>query len=202
MVFTVPLRNDKNEHLNEEVIEVKESGVEETEPSDSNDLNDEAIIQNNDTVDTEQQEHVHSFSQVTCTENSVCSCGEINEIALGHNWIEATCVDPKKCSVCGKSEGSAIGHNWIDATCIEAKKCSVCEEIEGTANGHNYSDGFCYVCGAEDPDFVKEVLVWIPNSGKKYHSRSTCSNMENPQQVTISSAEAQGYDPCKKCYNY
>lgn len=42
--------------------------------------------------------------------------------------------------------------------------------------------------------------VWIPNSGKKYHSRSTCSGMKNPTLVSKSYAESMGYTPCKKCY--
>ena len=46
-----------------------------------------------------------------------------------------------------------------------------------------------------------ETLVWIPtNGGTKYHSSSTCSNMSNPQQVTLSQALAAGYTACKKCY--
>lgn len=47
---------------------------------------------------------------------------------------------------------------------------------------------------------AQETMVWIPNSGSKYHSRSGCSNMKNPSQVTKSRAEAMGYDPCKKCW--
>lgn len=43
-------------------------------------------------------------------------------------------------------------------------------------------------------------MVWIPNSGSKYHSRSGCSNMKNPQQVTKQEAENEGYEPCKKCW--
>lgn len=45
-----------------------------------------------------------------------------------------------------------------------------------------------------------ETLVWIPNSGSKYHKNSSCSNMKNPTQVTKSEAESWGYTPCKKCY--
>ena len=45
-----------------------------------------------------------------------------------------------------------------------------------------------------------EEYVYIPSSGSKYHSNSSCSNMRNPSKVTKSEAEAQGYDPCKKCY--
>ena len=42
-------------------------------------------------------------------------------------------------------------------------------------------------------------MVWIPNSGSKYHSRSGCSNMKNPRQVTLDKAISLGYTPCKKC---
>lgn len=43
-------------------------------------------------------------------------------------------------------------------------------------------------------------LVWIPNSGSKYHARSSCSNMKNPSQVTKEEAVQRGFEPCKKCY--
>lgn len=42
--------------------------------------------------------------------------------------------------------------------------------------------------------------VWIPNSGIKYHRRSSCSNMKNPSKVTISEAKSLGFTPCGKCY--
>ena len=44
------------------------------------------------------------------------------------------------------------------------------------------------------------TMVWIPKTGSKYHSRSGCSNMKNPSQVTKQEAERQGYEPCKKCW--
>ncbi len=43
-------------------------------------------------------------------------------------------------------------------------------------------------------------MVWIPNSGSKYHTHAGCSNMKNPRQVTLSEAQALGFTPCKKCY--
>ncbi len=43
-------------------------------------------------------------------------------------------------------------------------------------------------------------MVWIPKSGTKYHSNSSCSGMKNPTQVTIFEAKSQNYEPCKKCY--
>lgn len=45
------------------------------------------------------------------------------------------------------------------------------------------------------------VLVWVPtHGGKKYHTKSSCSNMKDPMQVTIETAQSNGYGPCSKCY--
>lgn len=43
------------------------------------------------------------------------------------------------------------------------------------------------------------AYVWIPKSGKKYHSNSSCSNMSNPCKVTLDTAKGKGLTPCKKC---
>ncbi len=45
-----------------------------------------------------------------------------------------------------------------------------------------------------------EKMVWIPQSGKKYHSNSACSGMKNPTEVTVEKAVNLGFTPCKKCY--
>ena len=44
-------------------------------------------------------------------------------------------------------------------------------------------------------------LVWVPvNGGTEYHSKSTCSKMKNPIQVSIETAKANGYTACGRCY--
>lgn len=50
---------------------------------------------------------------------------------------------------------------------------------------------------AQEP---QEEMVWIPSSGSKYHSRSGCSGMENPTEVTLSDAKARGYAACQRCH--
>ena len=53
----------------------------------------------------------------------------------------------------------------------------------------------------EESTPVAQDQVWIPtNGGKKYHSKSSCSGMKNPVQVSKQEAEEKGYSPCKKCY--
>lgn len=46
----------------------------------------------------------------------------------------------------------------------------------------------------------QENMVWISSSGKKYHSKASCSGMKNPWQVTVNEAISQGKEPCKKCF--
>ena len=44
-------------------------------------------------------------------------------------------------------------------------------------------------------------LVWVPtNGGTKYHNNAGCSNMEDPIQVSIETAKANGYTACKRCH--
>lgn len=47
-----------------------------------------------------------------------------------------------------------------------------------------------------------DEMVWLSETDSKYHSISDCGRMNpnNAWQVSRSSAEAQGYDACKKCY--
>jgi len=46
---------------------------------------------------------------------------------------------------------------------------------------------------------ASEPTVWVPQSGSKYHSRESCSNMKDPHLVTLSEAKACGFTPCKRC---
>lgn len=42
-------------------------------------------------------------------------------------------------------------------------------------------------------------MVWVSATGKKYHRKSSCSNMKDPLQISRSEAITRGYEPCKKC---
>ncbi len=54
---------------------------------------------------------------------------------------------------------------------------------------------------AQKAPATNEATVYIASSGKgkKYHSRSTCSNMKGATSLSISAAESRGYTACKKC---
>lgn len=52
-----------------------------------------------------------------------------------------------------------------------------------------------------DEEEYEGNLVWVPtNGGTKYHSKSSCSKMKDPMQVTKETAIENGYTACKKCY--
>ena len=147
-------------------------------------------------------QHTHTFAPATCNTPKKCTICDITEGSpLEHSWSNATCTTPKTCSTCGKTDGNPTAHSWKNATCTSPKTCSTCGATEGGIKSHNYSNGKCTSCGSKDPNYTSETMVWIPtNGGTKYHSKATCSQMENPEHVTESEAISRGFDPCKRCY--
>ena len=71
-----------------------------------------------------------------------------------HDWIEATCTEPKTCSKCGETEGEALGHDYqevdgsaVASTCTNPGKdadleCTRCHDViegdETAALGHDW----------------------------------------------------------------
>ena len=90
----------------------------------------------------------------------------------------------EKCSRCDHEETGAtieaLGHNWGDATCTEPKTCETCGATEGASNGHDYkavvtaptctAGGFTtYTCSCGDSYVADEVGA----SGHNYSSEVT-----------------------------
>lgn len=94
--------------------------------------------------------------------------------------------------------GSASGINSTEAEQEEPEQSEL-EQVEP-----EYDEQINLEAFAEDEAVVSEandeVLVWICETGKCYHSKSSCSSMKNPWQVTLSEAERKGKRACKKCY--
>lgn len=67
-----------------------------------------------------------------------------------------------------------LGHEWQDATCTEPKTCSVCGSTEGEALGHTTRQGYCgncneYVCELQD---TYDYLVKSINDAWRLINRS------------------------------
>ncbi len=70
---------------------------------------------------------------------------------MGHQWEEATCFEPKICSICYETEGTPKEHTPGTLTCTESQYCTVCREMLVMAQGHtwkkvNCSERKCSVC--------------------------------------------------------
>lgn len=90
---------------------------------------------NHSSLDTESQStnpvHTHLFIAANCSTPATCSCGETYGEPLEHNWQNATCDKPSKCTFCNETKGEPIGHKWIAATYYSPKTCSICGTTVG-----------------------------------------------------------------------
>lgn len=123
----------------------------------------------------------------TVTENYITGYEEIFDVAEDSICTEIS--ENELTPIKNKSESNS-----------ESEESSISER-KSSSLAHNYYNGQCYVCGVKDPNYVRDVTLWIPtNGGTKYHIYSGCSNMKNPVQVTKSEAVRQGFSPCRRCY--
>ena len=109
-----------------------------------------------------QPTHTHNYSNATCTSPKKCSCGATAGIALGHQFSSATCTSPKICNRCGTTSGNALGHSYSAANCNSPKTCTRCRQTAGNALGHNYVNNSCSRCGKIDPDSLPVKLNDLP----------------------------------------
>ena len=88
------------------------------------------------------------------------------------------------------------------AVSFSVKKNSNVDVFGGIGNNSTSQQNPTQPSALETPTTptTSEQLVWIPKSGSKYHSKSTCSNMKSPTQVTQSVAINRGYSACSKCW--
>ena len=87
--------------------------------------------------------HVHAWTEATCTEPKTCSlCGAIEGEPEGHDFTEATCTEPKTCSRCGASEGEPKEHDLSGVTCTEAGVCPRCGKTTEPL-GHDWVEATC-----------------------------------------------------------
>lgn len=84
---------------------------------------------------------------------------------------------------CDGIESNSLTFNVEDKAAIAAEESNQSDVVQQT----------------QEP---QEEMVWISATGSKYHSRPDCGQMDpsTSWQLSVSEAEAQGYEPCKKCH--
>ena len=129
------------------------------------------------------------------------SSGEYKKIATIKDGSKTSYTDKNlksktkysyKIKVYKKSNGKTVysGFSKVKAVTTKAKK-SNSQSNSGSSGSSGNSSGSTAVTGQ---------YVWIPKTGKKYHSSSSCSSMNSPSKVTVEKAEQLGFTPCKRCY--
>lgn len=73
-------------------------------------------------------------------------------------------------------------------------------DSSGASSGSSPSGGSNTKSASSGSSQNVGTMVWVSKTGKKYHSSSSCSNMKNPSQVSLSTAKSRGLTACKKCY--
>ena len=110
--------------------------------------------------------HVHKHDAVvtapTCTEGGyttyICTCGD--------SYVA--------------DEVAAVGHDWVEANCKEPKICTVCSTTSGETGDHVYDngvDGICNVCGVDRVSTKKRQVhhmlrMYNPNTGEHFYTGS------------------------------
>lgn len=93
--------------------------------------------------------HEHTWKEATCTDPKTCTvCGKAEGKPLEHSSANVTCTQDGTCDLCGQTV-PATGHSWKEATCTEAKTCRTCGQTEGEPLGHSTDNGVCSRCKAE-----------------------------------------------------
>lgn len=91
-------------------------------------------------------------------ETESAEASENAEAECEHEWVDATCKEPKHCSKCGKTEGTALDHVWAEATFAAPKTCTLCGETEGEREQSYFEEH-----GVEVPDAPVSCTVDVLN---------------------------------------
>ena len=127
----------------------------------------------------------HDWKDATCTEPKHCSrCAATEGEALGHDWQGATCTEPKHCSRCAATEGEALGHDWKDATCTGAKHCDRCQLTEGASADHRFVEE------KVKPEALKTAATC--SSAAVYYKSCSCGAISSDANDTFSFGQPSG----------
>lgn len=152
------------------------------------------------------------FLEHTVPEYAVISCGKGNQ--YGHpdkdtmDKLESMEIQvyrtDQQGTIIAVSDGTDI--EWNQEPCNDYSPGD--EGDTGTQPGPMKKESNGQAAGSFDAGQTVEAVpaqeeqVWISATGSKYHNKPDCGNMnpDNAYQMSREEAEADGYEPCKKCY--
>ena len=106
------------------------------------------------------------------------------------------------------SGGSIHFHRWQEATCTQPKTCSICGKTKGVATGHIYNNNAtCYICGQEKRENEKKeyeiiaVFKTVAYTGFKYYQYNSFNNQREFETFIKKCRELSFYN-IEKNINY
>lgn len=79
---------------------------------------------------------------------------------------------------------------------------SLKSEIDSSSSSSSSNDSRSSNDNDENSSESTSSMVWISETGEKYHNKPNCGRMnpDNAYQMSRSAAESAGYDACSKCF--
>ncbi len=182
------------------------SDTDDTDTADTDDTDDteEPVTSDSDTDSDEvPTECVHEWIDATCTEPKTCSlCGATEGDPIAHDYANATCTEPQTCTHCGATVGSALGHNYKAATCTADSVCSRCGKTVQSALGHNYKAATC-----TNPQTCTRCGATTGSALGHNYKAATCTDPSTCSRCGATVGSALGHDyidgiKCSSCGAY
>ncbi len=137
------------------------------------------------------------FGSVGCGNMAPQDTEHNHETECVHNWKDATCTEPKTCTLCGQKQGEALGHNGGTSTCKSKAVCATCGEEYGELAAHKPSGvateteaSVCTVCG----------FVIAPATGHIHSAKNEWSKDENGHWHACNGCDTEKLDSAAHVY--
>lgn len=176
------------------------------------------------TEETDEEEYIDGYKVVSFDNlvekdymQNICVIGMVtnpNNFGMhitdkdGNSWyVEGTGVrdlteyEGTECKVCGGCFGGISSRFNTPLINMTRDEDHIIFEDGKILYPENYESCQEFPAWQFDNESASVGSVWIPtDGGTKYHSISSCSGMDNPEQVTESEAIDRGYSKCGKCW--
>lgn len=141
-------------------------------------------------VSTTSEAPVNTDTTAEATEEKTESVAE-DPCKDGHTWVDATCTEPKTCSVCGTTEGEALGHEWEENTpnYQQAKTCTRCGETDGEPLEAEFEKKGIYVVTEWDKPYS---FTTNENTIKGTHEFANLKKVDSDDELGLETVE--GYE--------